>query len=51
VRYKKFVTPWFDYLFASKAEMSKILKDSGWIVRRFIESGGPVYIAVIEKQS
>ena len=50
VRYRKYVTPWFDYLFVSKDEMRQILKGTGWTITRFIKSEGPVYIAIIEKE-
>ena len=36
VRYKKYVTPWFDYLVVSKQET--ILKGTGWTVKRFLDS-------------
>ena len=49
VRYKRYVTPWFDYLIVSKREMKKILQGTGWKVKRFIDSTGSVYIAIIEK--
>jgi hypothetical protein len=52
VRYKKYVTPWSDYLFVSKNEMKKILKGTGWEVKRFIDPKDkkePHYIAIIEK--
>lgn len=49
VRYKKYSTPWFDYLFVSKKEMIKILQSTGWKASEFIDSKGPGYIAVIEK--
>lgn len=49
VRYMKYATPWFDYLFVSRAEMREILNDTGWKVRHFISSKGPMYISVIEK--
>ncbi len=49
VRYKKYATPWFDYLFVSKREMKEILDGTGWVARKFIDSKGPGYIAVIEK--
>ncbi|HGJ64237.1 TPA: class I SAM-dependent methyltransferase [bacterium] len=29
-RYKKYMTPWFDYLMASKTEMEKIVEGTGW---------------------
>lgn len=50
VRYRKFVTPWFDYLLVSKTELQKILSGTGWKVKRFIDSKGPIYIAIIEKE-
>jgi SAM-dependent methyltransferase len=51
VRYKKYATPWFDYLFVSKEEMQGILKETEWRVARFIDSDGPCYIAILEKHS
>ncbi len=50
VRFLTYATPWFDYLFVSKPELKKILKGTGWVARRFIDSRGPVYIAVMEKE-
>ncbi len=49
VRYKKYKTPWFDYLIVSKEEMRSILEGTGWGIIRFIDSTGPRYIAIIEK--
>ncbi len=49
VRYKRYVTPWFDYLMVSKEEMQKILKGTAWYVHTFIDGSGGVYIAVIDK--
>ena len=49
VRYKKYATPYFDYLMVSKEEMENILEGTGWKVNKFIESDGPVYIAIIDK--
>jgi SAM-dependent methyltransferase len=51
IRYKKHATPWFDYLLVSKNEMKSILKGTGWQVKRFIDTEGPVYTAVIEKET
>lgn len=51
VRFKKYATPWFDLLIVSKEEMKQILRETGWAVREFIDSGGSIYIAVIEKES
>lgn len=50
VRYKKYVTPWFDYLLVSRAEMKEILDGTGWAVKRFLDSETSIYVAVIEKQ-
>ncbi len=48
-RYKKYITPWFDYLIVSKKEMEMILKGTGWQVKRYLDHG-PAYIAIIEKE-
>ncbi len=49
VRYKTYATAWFDYLLVSKEEMRRIVQGTGWRVTRFIDSGSPSYIGVIEK--
>ena len=49
VRYKRHVTPWFDYLLVSKDEMHRILKGTGWRVSRFIDSRDSAYVAIMEK--
>ena len=49
VRYQKYATAWFDYLFVSRKEMEKLLGGTGWVIRRFIPPRGPLYIAVIVK--
>ncbi|HET8678842.1 MAG TPA: class I SAM-dependent methyltransferase [bacterium] len=51
IRYRKYATGWFDYLFVSRDEMRKILEGTGWKVNRFLSSKGPMYIAVIQKQA
>ncbi len=51
VRHKNHIGAWMDYLFVSKTEMGEILDGTGWRVGRHIESGGPSYIAVIEKSA
>ena len=50
IRYETCATPWFDYLLVSQAEMRKILAGTGWKVRRFIDSGGSAYVAVVGKE-
>ena len=49
VRYKKYVTPWFDYLMVSKEEMENILDGTGWRVSKYIDSESSFYIAIIDK--
>jgi len=49
LRYRTFATPWFDYLLVSKNQMRKILKGTGWKINRFIDSPGPAYAAIMEK--
>jgi len=48
-RYKKYATPWFDYLIVSKDEMEVILTGSGWFVKKYLDHGSS-YIAIIEKE-
>lgn len=50
IRYQTCATPWFDYLLVSQDEMRTILAGTGWKVRRFIDSDGSMYVAVIEKE-
>jgi len=49
IRYRKYVTQWFDNLLVSKEEMRKILEGTEWKVKEFIDSNSPAYIAIIEK--
>jgi len=50
LRYRTFATPWFDYLLVSKNQMRTILQGTGWKINRFIDSPGPAYVAIIEKE-
>jgi SAM-dependent methyltransferase len=50
VRYRTYMTPWFDYLMVSKREMRRIIAGTGWRIERFIDSTGSQYIAVIRKR-
>lgn len=50
IRYKKYATPWFDYLMVSKDEMKDILSGTYWRVNKFIDSSGSVYAAIIDKK-
>lgn len=49
IRFRNYIGDWFDYLLASRKEMQKILKGTGWKVKKFIDSGKYMYIAIIEK--
>ena len=49
VRYKRYSTPWFDYLIVSKNEMESILEGTGWVVKKYIDSDNSYYMAILEK--
>jgi hypothetical protein len=49
VRYKSFKSPWFDYLFVSRAELEEILDGTGWQVKEVVAMNGPNYVALIER--
>jgi 2-polyprenyl-3-methyl-5-hydroxy-6-metoxy-1,4-benzoquinol methylase len=42
-------TPWFDYLFVSKAELETLVEGTGWHVARYFDSLSVNYIAILEK--
>lgn len=54
-RYQELVSPWFDYLFVSEAEMKGIVEPAGWHIREVIQGdsdmygGNGIYIAILEK--
>jgi SAM-dependent methyltransferase len=50
IRYRRSVSPWFDWLFVSRREMRTLLRGTGWHQSRIL--GGPPsepYVAVLEK--
>jgi SAM-dependent methyltransferase len=49
MRFKNFVTKWFDYLHVSKEEMKRILDSADWNVQKLIDSGTPAYVAIMKK--
>ncbi len=52
IRYRRYATPWFDYLLVSRPEMIEILQGTGWKIKRFITSKkSPAYVAIIEKNT
>ena len=38
IRFQRYVTRWFDYLFVSKEEMTQILDETGWKVKEILGS-------------
>lgn len=50
IRFRKYKTDWFDYLFVSQDEMVTILEGTGWKVKEFIGKPDPAYIAILEKE-
>ena len=51
VRYRKYKTPWFDYLFVSRGELEEIVRDSGWRMQSVIARDGPNYVALLERET
>lgn len=49
IRYKRFVDPWFDYLFVSPKEMRSLVKGTGWRVARIFGRSAQ-YCALIERE-
>jgi SAM-dependent methyltransferase len=50
IRYRQFRGDWFDYLFASAAEVHAIVARTGWIVKNIVPSKGPKFMAILEKE-
>lgn len=51
IRYRQYTTPWFDYLFVSKAEIEDILDGTMWRVERYIDAvNTPTYVAILSKR-
>ena len=51
IRYKQYATPWFDYLFVSKAEIEDILDGTAWRIERYIDAANtPTYVAILSKR-
>lgn len=49
IRYGERVTPWFDLLNVSAAELEGVLVGTGWLLRQVIEGEPPDYYALMEK--
>ena len=47
-RYRRWVTPWFEWLFVSRSEMRAVVRDTGWhMVDVFGSTPGEPYVAVL----
>jgi hypothetical protein len=49
IRHATFIRPWFDYLLVSKREVKQIINGTGWRIKKFIDSKGPRYAMILEK--
>lgn len=49
IRYRQFCGNWFDYLFASPAEVGVIVEKTGWTISEVVKSPGPCYTAILTK--
>jgi SAM-dependent methyltransferase len=47
VRYRQYATPWYDVLFASREEVSHLVKGTGWVASHFVDEGAG-YVAVLD---
>tara|TARA_B100001287_G_scaffold1325_1_gene1013 strand:+ start:24803 stop:25579 length:777 start_codon:yes stop_codon:yes gene_type:complete len=51
IRYKKYVTPWQDYVFASKDELKKMLLNTNWRIEETLEAPSEnQYIAILKQK-
>jgi SAM-dependent methyltransferase len=48
LRYRRYSTPWFQWLFFSPGEMGRLLEDTDWRIARLL-SGEGSYVAILEK--
>lgn len=49
IRYKKYTSPWFDFLFTSRDETAQIIAGTGWKISRMIDMDASWYVAVLAK--
>ena len=49
-RYKRYATPWFDYLMVSPEEMATLVDGTGWrVTNRYPPAGARLYTYIIER--
>ncbi|MEI7904061.1 MAG: class I SAM-dependent methyltransferase [Candidatus Firestonebacteria bacterium] len=51
IRYGKTVTSWFDYVRVTAVELKQLVKGTGWIIERIIDSKSSSYIAVLKREA
>jgi hypothetical protein len=44
IRYRRFATPWFDFLRLAPEELEGLLETTGWRIRRLLEAPDSLYI-------
>jgi SAM-dependent methyltransferase len=49
IRHENIVGPWFDYLLVSQPELKKIVRGTGWKIRKILQEE-PGYTVIMEKQ-
>jgi len=49
VRYKRYKSPWYDYLFMSCEELEWLLEGTGWHLKEVIATNGPSYAVHLER--
>lgn len=47
VRYRRYRTRWFDYLFVSEEELRELLRETPWALTRVLGREGPHYVALL----
>jgi len=50
IRFKRYVTPWFNYLLVSKEELQEIMDGTGWKVQGYLDGGNSIYVALMDKR-
>lgn len=49
IRYRQYRTRWFDILLASKEEVKRLVRGTGWRVKGYLDGEGPYYLVILEK--
>ena len=49
IRYRDIVGPWFDFIFASKQDVTRIVEGTGWQVSHFIDGEAGSFAVIREK--